>query len=61
MNLNIRIHRDITGEMWFGSEGKPSPNFLVSTSIYYNPNFFYTAYKKNKKTGIYGIIQQERG
>ncbi len=29
-NLNIRIHRDITGEMWFGWEGRESLNNLQS-------------------------------
>jgi hypothetical protein len=31
MSLNIRIHRGITGEVWVGGGGRPSPNLLVFT------------------------------
>ena len=31
-NLNIRIHRDITGEMWFGVRYNLTPNFKGGTN-----------------------------
>jgi hypothetical protein len=31
-NLNIRIHRDITGEMWFGVGYNLTPNFKGGTN-----------------------------
>ncbi len=31
MSLNISIHRDITGEMWFGVGQKITPNFKSGT------------------------------
>jgi hypothetical protein len=32
-NLNIRIHRDITGEMWFGVDKTPYLTLFSNTLI----------------------------
>ncbi len=38
-NLNIRIHRDITGEMWFGVDIKFLANFIFLSFVICHPSF----------------------